>query len=157
MVSFSWLPGQWKNYQQNSFLAPSPGELCMGCVCNILSPADSKSQRFPISAQKAGRTTFVVSFSWLPGQCKNKQQNSFLAPSPVEFCIGCVWNTFAPIYCEGQPFPISAQKAGRTTFVVSFSWLPGQCKNKQENSFLAPSPVELCMGCVCNILSPADF
>ena len=63
-----------------------PG-LCMGCVWNILSPADSKSQRFPISAQKAGRTTFVVSFIWLPGQCQNYQQNSFLAPSPGELCM----------------------------------------------------------------------
>ena len=156
VVSFSWLPGQWKNYQENSFLAPSPVELCMGCVWNILSPADSKSQRLPISAQKAGRTTFVVSFIWLPGQCKNYQQNSFLAPSPVELCMGCVWNILSPADSKSQRFPISAQKAGRTTFVVSFSWLPGQCKNNQQNSFLAPSPVELCMGCVWNILSPAD-
>ena len=56
-------------------------------------------QRFPISAQQAGRTTFVVSFSWLPGQCKNYQQNSFLAPSPVELCMG-VFGTF----CH-QPTP----------------------------------------------------
>ena len=91
----------------------------MGCVWNILSPADSKSQRFPISAQKAGRTTFVVSFSWLPGQCKNYQQNSFLAPSPVELCMGCVWNILSPADSKSQRFPISAQKAGRTTFVVA--------------------------------------
>ena len=156
VVSFSWLPGQCKNYQQNSFLAPSPVELCMGCVWNILSPADSKSQRLPISAQQAGRTTFVVSFIWLPGQCKNYQQNSFLAPSPVELCMGCVWNILSPADSKSQRFPISAQKAGRTTFVVSFIWLPGQWKNYQQNSFLAPSPVELCMGCVWNILSPAD-
>ena len=155
VVSFIWLPGQCQNKQQNSFLAPSPGELCMGCVWNILSPADSKSQRFPISAQKAGRTTFVVSFIWLPGQCQNKQQNS-LAPSPVELCMGCVWNILSPADSKSQRFPISAQKAGRTTFVVSFIWLPGQCQNKQQNSFLAPSPGELCMGCVWNILSPAD-
>ena len=101
-------------------------ELCMGCVWNVLSPADSKSQQFPISAQKAGRTTFVVSFSWLPGQCKNYQQNSFLAPSPVELCMGCVWNILSPAESKSQRFPISAQKAGTTTFVVSFSWLPGQ-------------------------------
>ena len=156
VVSFSWLPGQWKNYQQNSFLAPSPVDLSMGCVWNTLSPVDSKSQRFPISAQKAGRTTFVVAFSWLPGQCKIYEQNSFLAPSPVELCMGCVWNNFEPAESKSQRFPISAQKAGRTTFVVSFSWLPGQCKNYQQNSFLAPSPGELCMGCVWNILSPAD-
>ena len=70
-----------------------------GCVLtnrNILSPADSKSQQFPISAEKAGRTTFVVSFIWLPGQCKNYQQNSFLAPSPVELCMGRVWNIEIP-------------------------------------------------------------
>ena len=156
VVSFIWLPGQCKNYQQNSFLAPSPVELCMGCLWNILSPADSKSQRFPISAQKASRTTFVVSFSWLPGQCKNYQQNSFLAPSPWELCMGCVWNTLSPADSKSQRFHISAQKTGRTTFVVSFIWLPGQCKNYQQNSFLAPSPGELCMGCVWNILSPAD-
>ena len=46
----------------------------MGCVWNILSPAESKSQRFPISAQKAGRTTFVMSFSRLAQQCKNYQR-----------------------------------------------------------------------------------
>ena len=129
VVSSIWLPGQCKNYQKNSFLAPSPGELCMGYLCNILSPADSNRQRFPISPQKAGRTTFVVSFIWLPGQCQNYQQNYFLAPSPVELCMGCVCNILSPADSKSQRLPISAQQAGRTTFVVSSIWLPGQCKN----------------------------
>ena len=120
---------------------------------NILSPSISKCQRFPISAQKAVRTTFEVSLDWLPGQCKNYQPNSFLALSLVSFA----WCMFGTFYLQPSPkieqIPISAQKAGRTTFVVPFSWLPTQCKNYQQNCFLAPSPGELSMSCVWNISS----
>ena len=89
----------------------------MGCLWNILSPADSKSQRFPISAQKAGRTTFVVSFIWLPGQCQNYQQKSFLTPSPGELCMACVWNV-----CH-QPTPkVSDSPSQPTKQVEPLLW-----------------------------------
>ena len=65
-----------------------------GVPWNTLSPAESKSQRFPISAQKAGTTTFVVPFYRLTGQCEKYQQNSFLAPSKVELCMGCALEHF---------------------------------------------------------------
>ena len=87
--------GSVENYQKNSFLAPSPGNCARGVPWNILSPAEYKSQRFPISAQKEGRTTFVVYFNRLPGQCMNYQKKSLLAPSPVELCKGCAFEYFA--------------------------------------------------------------
>ena len=84
--------GSVRTTNRNPFLH-LPRWSCAWGVFGTFVISRLQSQRFPISAQKAGRTTFVVSFIWLLGQCKNYQQNSFLAPSPVELCMGCVWNT----------------------------------------------------------------
>ena len=94
--------------------------------------SESKSQRFPISAQKAGRTTFVVSFSCLVEQCKNCQRTPCWHLPQRSSACGCVWSVLSPSESKSQRFPISAQKAGRTTFVVSFSCLAEQCKNYQR-------------------------
>ena len=104
----------------------------MGCVWSVLSPADSKSQRFPISAQKAGRTTFVVSFSCLAEQCKNYQRT----PCWHLPRWSCAWGVFGAFCRRPSPkvggSPSQPSKAGRTTFVVSFSCLVEQCKNCQR-------------------------
>ena len=142
-MSFCWLPGQCKNYQQNSFLAPSAVELCMGCALEQFVHGAYKSQRFIISEEKAGSPSFVVYFLWLPGQCEKYLHNFFLAPSSVELCMRCALEQFDCSRVQKSEIPISVQKAASPTFVASFIWLPGQCKNYQENSFLAPSPVEL--------------
>ena len=101
------------------------------CLEHFVTSRVQKSA-IPNSAQKESRTTFVVSFSWRPGQCKNYQQNSFLAPSPGELCMGCLWNVLSTADSKSQRFPMSAQKAGRTTFVASFSCLAEQCKITRE-------------------------
>ena len=65
--------------------------VCFGTVCHRPSPKVSSS---PSQPRKQVVPTFVVPFIWLPGQCKNYQTNSFLAPSPVELCMGCALEQF---------------------------------------------------------------
>ena len=97
------------------------GSCAWGVFGTLMSPAESKSQRFPTSAQKAGRTTFVVSFSWLSGQCKNYQQNSFLAPFPAWSCAWrCVWNILSPAESKSQRFPISSPESRDNHFCAVF-------------------------------------
>ena len=186
MLSFIWLPGQCKNYQQNSFLAPSPVELCMRCAFEHFSqqPIFYEGQRFHISMPRkqveqllwclsAGyrgsvRTSNRTPFWHLPrGSCAWSvfgtlchQPSPKVSDSPSQprkqveqllWCLSsgyrgsvrttnrtpfwhlprwsCAWGVFGtlyhPIYFKSQRFPISAQKAGRTTFVVSFRLATG--------------------------------
>ena len=115
-----------------------------------------------ISAQKAGRTTFVVSFIWLPGQCQNKlDRTPFWHLPRGELCMACIFATFChQADSKSQRLPISAQKAGRTTFVVSFIWLPGQCQNYLDRTPFWHLPRGSCawvvFGTFCHQPTPKD-